>query len=126
MHRLEEQAGIELEGMRLEDVAGIAARIFTHVASYPLRPKPPLDPTLSDASLRQRDALLSSLQDRTADWSDVERRSAAAVLDVLWSVATYERLTSDWEMDHEQAIGAVTWAIGLVEDAVRNGRRPGG
>ncbi len=100
MHRLEEQAGIELEGMRLEDVAGIAARIFTHVASYPLRPKPPLDPTLSDASLRQRDALLSC-PGRTgrADWSDVERRSAAAVLDVLWSVATYERLTSDWEMD---------------------------
>ena len=46
MHRLEEKAGIELDGMRLEDVADMAARIFAHVSAYPPRPKPPLDPTL--------------------------------------------------------------------------------
>jgi hypothetical protein len=39
-------------------------------------------------------------------------------------VATYERLVSDWEMDGAQAIKTVTWAIGLVEDAIREGRRP--
>ena len=54
MHRLEQEAGIDLEGMRLEDIADIAARIFAHVSSYPLRSKPPLDPTLTDADLRQR------------------------------------------------------------------------
>ena len=39
----------------------------------------------------------------------------AAVLDVLWSVGAYERLTADWQMDHEQAVRTLTWAIGLVD-----------
>jgi hypothetical protein len=47
-------------------------------------------------------------------------------LDVLWNVATYERLVTDWGVDRDQAIETVTWAIGLVEEAVRAGRRPGG
>ncbi|HWF14667.1 MAG TPA: helix-turn-helix domain-containing protein [Acidimicrobiales bacterium] len=126
MHRLEQKAGIELEGMRLDDVADIAARIFAHVSSYPMRPKPPLDPTLTDANLRQRNALLGALRDGTSEWSDSERTSAAALLDVMWSVATYERLASDWEMNREQAIRTVDWAIGLVEDAIRKGQRPPG
>jgi AcrR family transcriptional regulator len=126
MNRLEEKAGIELEGMQLEDVAGFAARIFAHVSSYPGRPKPPLDPTLSDANLRQKNALLAALGVRTAGWSVAERTSAAALLDILWNVGTYERLVADWEMDRDQAIETVAWAIGLVEDAIGRGRRPGG
>ena len=126
MQRLEEKAGIELEGMRLEDVAGFAARIFGHVSAYPGRPKPALDPTLSDASVRQKEALLAALAERTSEWTDSERTSAAALLDVLWSVATYERLVTDWEMDRDGAIETVSWAFGLVEDAIRAGQRPGG
>ncbi len=126
MHRLEQKAGIELEGMRLEDVAEVAARIFAHVSSYPVRPKPPLDPTLTDANLRQRSALLGALRDRTSEWSDSERTSAGVLLDVLWSVATYERLASDWEMDPDEAIRTVGWAIGLVENAISKGQRPPG
>jgi AcrR family transcriptional regulator len=125
MQRLEEQSGIELAGMRLDDVADIAARIFEHVSSYPLRPKPALDPTLADANLRQRRALFGALDDATARWPDADRAAAAAVLDVLWSVATYERLVSDWDMDGAEATRTVTWAIGLVADAVEQGRRPG-
>jgi AcrR family transcriptional regulator len=126
MHRLEEKAGIELEGMRLEDVAGFAARIFDHVSSYPGRPKPPLDPTLSDASVRQKAALLAALAARTWGWTDSERTSAAALLDVLWNVASYERLVTEWALDHAQAIETVSWAIKLVTDAIRDGQRPGG
>jgi AcrR family transcriptional regulator len=124
MHRLEQESGIDLEGMGLEEIAATAARILTHVSSYPLRPRPPLDPTLSDAHLRQRKALLGALESWTSDWSESDRRSAAALLDVLWSVSTYERLATDWQMDGEGVIRAVTWAIGLLEEAVRHGRAP--
>ena len=124
MHRLEQTAGIDLEGMRLEDIGDIAARILAHVSSYPVRSKPALDPTLTDANLRQRNALFGALGDWTAEWSESDRISAAALLDVLWSVATYERLVSDWEMDRDHAIRTVTWAIALVQEAVRSGRRP--
>src|SRR5580704_8698237 len=69
MHRLEQTAGIDLEGMRLEDIGDIAARILAHVSSYPVRSKPALDPTLTDANLRQRNALFGALGDLTAEWS---------------------------------------------------------
>jgi AcrR family transcriptional regulator len=124
MHRMEQEAGIDLEGMRLQDISDIAARIFVHVSSFPLKPKPPLDPTLTDANLRQRNALFGALHKPAETWSEADRVSAAALLDVLWSVATYERLVSDWQMNRDQAIRTVTWAIGLVQEAVEGGRRP--
>jgi hypothetical protein len=110
--------------MALEDVADIAARIFSHVSSYPARPKPPLDPTLTDANLRQRGALVGAVRDSTPEWSEAERTSAAALLDVLWSVSTYERLVTDWEVEPAQAVRTVSWAIGLVEGAIGSGQRP--
>lgn len=124
MRRLEQQAGIDLAGLRLEDVAGVAARIFHHVSSYPLEPRPPLDPTLTQAGQRQRKALLGAVAARTAGWSEADRVVAAAVFDVLWSVASYERLVADWQLDREQAIGGITWVIGLVVEAIREARRP--
>ena len=58
-------------------------------------------------------------------WSSDDRVAAAAMLDVLWSVVSYERLVVDWGVAPKEAIRAVTWVMGLVEEAVRAGRRPG-
>ncbi len=124
MHRLEQEAGIELDGMRLGDVAKMAARIFEHVSSYPLEPRPTLDPTLVDANRRQKHALVDAVAVRTAAWSTDRRREVAALLDLLWSVAAYERLVGDWQLDPDDAARAVSWVIGLVEQAVRDGRGP--
>ena len=124
MHRLEQQSGIDLEGMRLREVGETAARIFTHVSSYPSRPRPVLDPTLADANLRQRTALVGALDDAAAEWPDMDRTAVAALLDVLWSVAAYERLTADWEMGRDDAIRALTWAIDLVAAAAQRGEHP--
>jgi AcrR family transcriptional regulator len=125
MHRMEREAGIDLAGMQLTDVADVAARVFSYVSSFPFEPKPPLDPTLTEANLRQRDALHGALREWTADWPAEDAAGVAAVLDVLWSVGAYERLTADWQMDRAKAVRILTWAIELVAEAVRNGRRPG-
>src|SRR5262245_16551654 len=124
MHRLEEEAGIDLAGLRLEGVADAAARILEHVSAYPRKPRPPLDPTLTEAGQRQRKALLRAVAARTPGWPEADRAVAAAMFDVLWGVASYERLVVDWQLDRNQAIRAITWVIGLVEGAVRKGRRP--
>jgi AcrR family transcriptional regulator len=124
MHRLEGDAGVDLEQMRLEDVADVTARVLRYVAAYPLSARPPLDPTLADANRRQHAALLAAVAAHTPKWSDAERSAAAGALDVLWGVASYERLVNDWQLDRDAAIGAITWVIGLVEEAVREGRRP--
>ena len=124
MHRMEEQAGIDLVGLELEGIADAARRIFAEVSTHPLPLRPVLDPTLGDASRRQHDALLRAVAPRTEGWSEADRTLAAAMFDVLWGVAPYERLVADWGLDPDQAVAGITWVIGLIEEAVRAGRRP--
>jgi AcrR family transcriptional regulator len=123
--RHQREARIDLEGLGLEDVRDVTARIWEYVSSFPLEPRTPRDPTLTAAGKRQRDALLAAVAPATGEWSEGDRVLAAAVLDVLWSVASYERLVADWRLDPEEAIRGITWVLGLVEDAIRNGRGPG-
>ncbi|MFZ0251752.1 MAG: TetR/AcrR family transcriptional regulator [Acidimicrobiales bacterium] len=118
MHQFEEEAGIDLQGMHLKDVADVTARIFAHVSSYPPDARQPLDPTLLNAKQRQHEALLTAVGAGTETWSDEDRTVAAAVLDVLWSVASYERMVVDWQMDTAEATRAIIWVIGLVRRAV--------
>ncbi len=124
MRRNEQEAGIDLAGMRLEDIATVAAQVFEHVSQYPRETRPPLDPTLVDANQRQREALLGAIAETAERWPEEDRMVVAAVFDVLWSVASYERLVVDWQSDHKQAIQGITWVIGLVAEAVRDGRGP--
>jgi hypothetical protein len=68
--------------------------------------------------------LVAAVTAKTAAWSDTERAVAAAVLDVLWSVASYERLVVDWGLDPKDAVSGVTRAIRLVVDAINSDGRP--
>jgi len=124
MHRLEEEAGIDLEGMRLDDIAKAATQILEHVSSYPIEPRSPLDATLVDANRRQKEALLRAVATTADRWPAGDQVVAAALFDVLWSVETYERLVGDWQVEPTEAIRAVSWVIGLLEQAVRDDRGP--
>ena len=124
MHHLEQKVGVDLARMRLDDVAGAAARIFEHLSAYPLDRRRPLEPTLIEANRRQHEALVTAVEGSSDRWPELDRTLAAATLDVLWSVASYERIVVDWRLDHDDAVRAITWAIGLVEEAIREGRRP--
>jgi AcrR family transcriptional regulator len=124
MHEFEEEAGINLRGMDLEDVADVTARIFAHVSSYPPETRQPLDPTLLDAKERQHQALLAAVAARARTWSEEDRTTAAAVLDVLWAVASHERMVVDWQMDPAEAIQGISWVIGLIRQAIE--MSPGG
>jgi AcrR family transcriptional regulator len=122
--RLEAEAGVDLESVRLEDLRDFTARVLEYVSAFPLEPRTLRDPTLAAAHARQRRALLAAVTPATRAWPESDRDLAAAVLDVLWSVASYERLVADWQLEPQQAIRAVTWVMGLVEDAIRRGRGP--
>lgn len=124
MHRLEQQAGIELTELALEGIGDAAGRIFRHVAWYPLDRRAETDPTLADANRRQHEALVRAVEERTARWSSADRLLAPGMFDVLWAVSSYERLVVDWQLDREEAISAITWAVELLQRAVSEGRRP--
>jgi AcrR family transcriptional regulator len=121
---LKAEAGVDLDGLRLEDVADVMSRIFAYVTAFPLAARTPGDPTVAAANRRQREALLAALAPFTREWQDVDHVLAAAIFDVLWSVVSYERLVVDWKVDPKDAIRAFTWVIGLVEEAIRQGRSP--
>ena len=122
--RLEEESGVDVADLTLDDIAAVTARMFEYVSSFPLAPRAPRDDTVAAANARQRAALLGALEPRTPGWSSADRKVAAAALDVLWSVVSYERMVVDWELEREEAIRGLTWTIGLVEAAVRAGDAP--
>jgi AcrR family transcriptional regulator len=113
LRRIEDEAGIDLAGVELDDLPKVATRILQHVSGYPIAERPVLDPTLGDAARRQRAALLGAVGDRP---------DVAAVLDVLWSVASYERVVADWGLEPEQAVGALAGAMQAIVDAVGSER----
>ena len=126
LSRLGEEARVDLEGLELSGLRDLTARIFEFVSTFPLEPRTPRDSTLSAAGRRNREVLLAAVTESAPDWSPNQRALAAAMLDVLWGVASYERLVADWGLDPKDAIRGVTWVIGLIEDAIQRGRRPRG
>jgi AcrR family transcriptional regulator len=123
MHRLEEEAGIDLDSLRLAEVAEYTERTLRHVSTYPRKPRPELDPTLTDAYRRQHEALVRAVAAEADDWPEEDRVVVAAVLDVLWSVTAYDRLEGDWKLAPDDAIRGLSWVVGLVQDAVARGDR---
>lgn len=127
MRRLERESGIELDDLGLDDVAGAAARVMRYVSSFSGNPPAVddgLDPTLDAADARRRAALVRAVEERTTGWDDADRRVVAAVLDLLWNLSSYERMTTRWSLDEDDAIRGITWIIDLAIDAVHEGRRP--
>ncbi len=122
--KLEQEAGVDLTGLRLEDLAAVTGQILDYVSTFPLERRTDRDATIAAANERQRQALLGAVAPLTAGWSEANRVLAAAMFDVLWSVVSYERLVEDWHLDPKEAIRGVTWLITVLEEAIRNGRRP--
>ncbi len=124
MAAMEQRAGIDLAHLALGDVADAAARIFDQLGGYRAAAPTEADPVLSATGARQREALVAAVADAAEGWTPEERALGAAVLDVLWSPAAYERLVGSWELTPEAATTALTWAVRLVESAVRAGPAP--
>jgi AcrR family transcriptional regulator len=120
MQRLEEEAGITYEGLRRANLAEVTARVFASRHSFAVRGsvEEPDDPTFVAVDERRRRALLRTVAASAPDWSDTERETLAALLDVLWNLPSYERLVSVWNLDGEDAARAITWVMGKVLQAI--------
>ncbi|MCK9904289.1 TetR family transcriptional regulator [Parafrankia colletiae] len=127
LRRLEEEAGITYEGLDLDQLPEITTRSFATLSSYAVprwTPEGPEDGPLILKDQRRRDALVAAVARHTADWPENQREMATGMLDVLWHVPSYERLTTMWNLDGDQATKAITWVIGLLVDAIHEGQRP--
>ncbi len=124
VQRLLEESGVALDHIELRDFAEIATRVFVYLSSFAVSPAAVTDPTFAAVDQHRRDALLGAVARSTRGWSESDRQIAAAMLDLMWNPPTYERLLAAWGFDSKRALGAITWVIGLIEEAVRKGRRP--
>ena len=127
MHRLEQEAGVSYEGVGLDDLADVAALVFSARASFAVPPAVAEDPTFVAEDRLRRDALRDALAGAAVanGWTDVERNMAAGLLDVLWNVPSFERLVVHWGLGADDATDAIAWAIGLVVGTFRAGNAPG-
>ena len=124
IRRLQEEVGDPLDGLTLEGFDEVVAQLFEYLASFAARPRQTTDPTFVAVDERRRQALVAAVEPSTAGWSEADREMAAALLDALWSVPTYERLVGVWGLDTAQATEAVTGLIQLLVRSVEAGRRP--
>ena len=66
MERLEEEAGVRLDGLRLDEVPALTTRILEYVSTFPLEARAPRDATVAEANERQRQALIGAVAPFTA------------------------------------------------------------
>jgi AcrR family transcriptional regulator len=103
MIRFNKDAAISYDDLELADVPGVVDRLFNSLATFSPRAMEALPPAAVIAMDRERiQALLK------ASGGDKKR---AAVLDVLWSVETYERLVLNWRLSTEEAVEVVSAAV---------------
>jgi AcrR family transcriptional regulator len=126
MQRLEEDAGVSYDGMTLDAVAPVAARVFASLGSFSVAPRAftAADSTIAAEDDRRRAALRRAVEDAKPRWASSRRESAAAALDVLWSMEAYERLVVQWGLGPDQAAEVLAWLIGLTVDAIDRGGPP--
>jgi len=125
LQRLVQESGIDLSQLELRDFAGIATEVFRYLSTFKVAVQPQMDPSFAALDQQRLDALSGAVSRAARGWSADEQKIAAAVLDMLWHPAFYERLTTASRLDVEGATQAITWIIGLVETAIQKGQRPG-
>jgi AcrR family transcriptional regulator len=116
MQRLEVEAGIRYEDVTLSNVGAVSERVFASLSRFAVGESTvaPEDPTFAVADQRRQDALRRAVDAARPDWTDEQREAAAAMLDVLWNLPTYERLVAHWKFDHDRAVKTIGWMLDHV------------
>lgn len=124
MRQLVDTAGVDLSTMELEDFPEITGVVYEFLASVASRQEEETDPTFASIDEHRRLALLDAVIRATPNWSEAEQENAAALLDILWNLPPFERLSHLWRFDTKRSIDIVGWLIRLVEEAIKKDRRP--
>lgn len=126
MQRLESEAGISYEDVDLTNIEEVTARVFASLQRFSVRKSvdTPQDPTFVGVDARRREALVRAVSAATPAWSAAQQQMAAALLDVLWNVPSYERLVGVWGIDGPDATRAIGWVMAKVIGAIEDDDAP--
>lgn len=126
MQRLESEAGISYEDVDLTNIDEVTARVFASLQRFSVRKSVdmPKDPTFVGVDARRREALVRAVSASAPAWSAAQQQMAAALLDVLWNVPSYERLVGVWDIDGPDATRAIGWVMAKVIGAIEDDDAP--
>ena len=126
MERLESEAGISYEDVDLTNIDEVTARVFASLQRFSVRKSvdTPQDPTFVGVDARRREALVRAVSASAPAWSAAQQQMAAALLDVLWNVPSYERLVGVWGIDGTDATRAIGWVMAKVIGAIEDDDAP--
>ncbi|BBY91143.1 hypothetical protein MGALJ_08120 [Mycobacterium gallinarum] len=126
MQRLESEAGISYEDVDLANIDEVTARVFASLQRFSVRKSvdTPQDPTFVGVDARRREALVRAVSAAAPAWSAAQQQMAAALLDVLWNVPSYERLVGVWGIDGPDATRAIGWVMAKVIGAIEDDDAP--
>lgn len=126
MQRLESEAGISYEDVDLTNIDDVTARVFASLQRFSVRKSvdTPQDPTFVGVDARRREALVRAVSASAPAWSAAQQQMAAALLDVLWNVPSYERLVGVWGLDGTDATRAIGWVMAKVISAIEDDDAP--
>lgn len=126
MQRLESEAGISYEDVDLTNIEEVTARVFASLQRFSVRKSvdTPQDPTFVGVDARRREALVRAVSAAAPAWSAARQQMAAALLDVLWNVPSYERLVGVWGIDGPDATRAIGWVMAKVIGAIEDDDAP--
>jgi AcrR family transcriptional regulator len=122
--RLLEEAGVSYEGLTLDDLPEVTGRVFSAVAKFAATPWAVVPTAFPALDADRLAGLRSAVDSEVPDWADADRMMAAAALDIVWSVASYEILLRDWNLPPVDAIRVQRWLHKLITGALRAGEKP--
>ncbi len=124
MHRLHEEAGVDYEGVTIDNLVEVTGRVLDSMGRYPTAPTgpEPADPVFQDVDAHRREALARVVAE--LDLPERSRGEVAAVLDVLWNLPAFERLVVGWQLEPERASATLAWLVELVLRAAEAGEAP--
>lgn len=122
--RLLDEAGVSYEGLTLDHLPEVTGRVFSAVAKFAATPWAVVPAAFPALDADRLDALRSAVDAEVPDWADADRGMAAAALDIVWSVASYEILLRDWKLPPVDAVRVQRWLHELVTGALRAGEKP--
>jgi AcrR family transcriptional regulator len=126
LHRLQQDAGISYESLTPDDLPRIATQLFTALTGFAFSRSrdDESSPVTLDLDRFKRQSLIDVVATAAPAWSERDRVSAAATLDILWNVPSYERLVDRWEMTPAEATATIEWAMRRIIETFTPGPRP--
>lgn len=122
--QLVEEEGVSYQGLTLDGLPEVTGRVYSAVAKFAVTPWAVVPAQFPALDADRLDALRSAVDSEVPDWADTDRATAAAALDILWSVASYEILLRDWNLAPDDAVRVQRWLHELVTEALRAGAKP--